>query len=148
MRTRETRVLSTNVPLLVLALLAAAPPSLTSRLSALQDAFRAEDARGVRESCSGRTRVRVDLGALTAGAATYGAGQLEVVMKRVFKERRTESFAMAPSGPTVDADAAYATAQWRHGEDAGSGDVRSDALTFVLHREGDDWRVVELRASR
>jgi hypothetical protein len=141
-------VLSTNVPLLVLALLAAAPPALGSRLAALQDAFRGEDARAVRDSCSARTRVRVDLGPLTAGAASYGPGQLEVVMKRVFKERRTESFELAPAGPTVDDDAAYATAQWRHGEDAGTGDVQSDALTFVLHREGAEWRVVELRASR
>jgi ketosteroid isomerase-like protein len=138
-----------GVPILLLALGADPSPALEARLSSLQAAFRSEDARAVRASCSGRTRVRVDLGELTGGSASYGPGQLEAVMRRVFRERRTESFEMSASGATVDGErAAYATADWRHRAEDGEGEARQDSLTFVLHREDADWRVVELRASR
>ena len=124
------------------------PRPLADTLTAVETAFRDGDGRALRKSFSSVTRVRVDLGALTGGAASFSAGQFQVVMEGVFAGRRTESLAIAEDGVVLDGATAYAQARWHHSAVAGGTDRRRDTLTLVLRLEDGKWRVVELRAGR
>jgi ketosteroid isomerase-like protein len=124
------------------------PAPLAETLSRVSGAFQAEDARAVRKSCSSRTRVRVDLGSLSGGAASYAGSQLQVVMDGIFARRHTESFDVPDSDVRMDGDTAYAQGRWTHRAEDGDADLRKDTLTLVLRREDEGWRVVEMRAGR
>lgn len=121
---------------------------LLTRLQRIESAFRQGDATSLRLSFSGAGKIRVDLGDLTDGQESYGAGQLQVIFGRIFEELRTQEFSFAKDAVKVSAPGtAFARGRWVR-RSRPSGDQTIDTLIFTLREELGDWRILEIRSSR
>ncbi len=112
-------------------------------VDALGAAWRAGDARAVAAHCTRAGRVQLEL---RQAQGSYGAGQLEVVLARLFSALETRALAFDDDRRVAHEDTAFARAEWRHRTRDGGVETR-ETLTFALHLEGDVWRVVEIRSS-
>jgi len=151
---RRVRIWSAAKGLLVPAVLLAAgtapvaadATTLWSRLHRIETAFRDGDALSLRQSFS-RGKVRLDLRDVTDGPGSYGPGQLQAMFGRIFDRGPTREFAFRKGEVTrTSPDTAFARGRWVRGR-AGGPDC-ADTLTFTLHEESGDWRILEIRSSR
>ncbi len=123
-------------------------PSLWRRLECIEKAFRQADAEALRPSFPSEGKVRVQLPELTSGSGSYGAGQLQVLFGRIFRDQATESFSFPRRDVRISTDGtAFARARWVRKHPAASGDGE-DVLTFTLRQDDGDWRIHEVRSSR
>lgn len=116
------------------------------RVQALADAWRAGDAAALAAAATRAGRVRLDLPGLAGGSGSYGAGQLEVVLGRVFATLETR--ALRFDSPPRDAGAAltFVRGAWTWRARA-SGEETRETLTLALRLEEREWRLVEIRSS-
>jgi hypothetical protein len=120
--------------------------SLAVRLHRIESAFREGDAPSLRRSFT-RGRVRLDLRDLTDGPGAYGPGQLQAMFGRIFEQGPTREFTFRDGEVTrASPDTAFARGRWVRGRPGGADCV--DNLTFTLHEESGDWRILEIRSSR
>jgi len=121
-------------------------PSLSSRLSRIETAFRGGDAAALRSSLADNSKVRIDLKDLTDGPGSYGAGQLEVIFDGIFDAHKTREFTFRKQEVTVSGPGtAFARGRWVRR--TGAQDTTA-TLTFTLREEAGDWRIHEIRSSR
>jgi hypothetical protein len=118
--------------------------SLRHRLTSIESAFRQADAGALRSSFPRQGKVRVHLPELARGPGAYGAGQLQVLFERLFRDHGTQSFSFPAWEVRVSAEGvAFARAHWVRAPSA-----VEDVLTFTLRQESGDWRVHEVLSSR
>jgi hypothetical protein len=123
-------------------------PALGARLQAVEAAFRKGSASALRSCVSSGAKVRVELREVTEGSGNYGASQLQVIFERIFEENRTLQFHVPREQVTASAQGtAFARALWVRRVASGGEEV-TDNLTLTLRREGDEWRIHEIRSSR
>jgi len=123
-------------------------PSLAARLRRIESAFRTGDAASLRPTFPATAKVRVDLKDVMDGPGTYGPGQLEVILGRIFDENRTRQFSLRDEDVTVSSPGvAFARGRWVRKVGQGGADL-TDTVTFTLRQESGDWRVHEIRSSR
>ena len=123
-------------------------PSLSTRLSRIESAFRQCDANALRLSFPASGKVRVDLDDLTDGQGSYGPGQLQVIFGQIFEDYPTREFVFEREEVRVSQPGtAFARGRWirRH---LNGGHESADNLTFTLRQEGGDWRIQEIRSTR
>ena len=122
-------------------------PSLSSRLKRIVAAFRQSDANALRPSLPETGKVRVELPDLREGQGSYGPGQLQVVLDRIFQESPTRDFSFGKGSVTATPGTAFARGHWvrRTGP---RGQESASNLTFTLREESGDWRISEIRSSR
>jgi hypothetical protein len=118
---------------------------LWSRLRRIETAFRGGDAISLRRSFASGGKVRVDLRDLEGGSGVYSPGQLQVMFGRIFDESPTRDFGFRPDDVTTSSDTAFARGRWVRRQPGGD---RVETLTFTLHAESGDWRILEIRATR
>ena len=123
------------------------PAPLSNRLSQLQDAFRDGNAAALRAACTQSGKVRVEMRNFPSGQGSFGASQLEVIFRQIFKEQRTrelrfprDDVKLSPPGT------AFARGAWVHRPVGGA--ETTETLTVTLRAEGDDWRIQEIRSAR
>jgi hypothetical protein len=119
--------------------------ALEARLAQLERAVRAGDAAALRAQAS-EGRVQVDLRGFTDARGAYAAGQLQVVLERVFATLETRTFAFDVEAPREREAAFFASGVWIHRPRGGGPEARQ-TLTFALQVERGQWRVVEMRAT-
>ena len=111
-------------------------PSLASRLSRIESAFRQSDANALRLSFPASGKVRVDLDDLTDGQGSYGPGQLQVIFGQIFEDYPTREFVFERDEIRVSAPGtAFARSRWTRRHAVG-GHESADTLTFTLRQEG------------
>lgn len=121
-------------------------PALGARLRHIESAFREGDAGAVRAASASGGKVRVDLRDLTSGPGSYGPGQLEVVLSRIFQAHQTREFGFRDEDVRVSGPGtAFARGRWVRR--AGNRET-SETLTFTLREESGQWRIHEIRTSR
>lgn len=119
--------------------------ALEARLAQLEQAVRAGDAAALRALASDG-RVQVELRGYADAQGVYAAGQLQVVLARVFATLETRSFAFDVEAPREREASFFASGTWVHRPRGGGPEARQ-TLTFALHAERGQWRVVEMRAT-
>jgi len=120
--------------------------ALRARLEAIEAALRRGDAEALRAAATRDGRVRVDLRGLPDAQGSYGSGQLQVVLGRVFEAFETRSFAFDDEAREGRPPTVFARGAWVRRPRDGGTEVR-DTLTFALRLEQGDWRIVEIRSS-
>ncbi len=139
---------------MLLALLLAAFPRVTTaesdaaleaRLAQLERAVRQGDADALTALAS-KGRVQVDLRGFADAQGAYAPGQLQVVLDRVFATLETRAFTFDVEAPPGREATFFASGTWLH-RPRGGGPEAHQTLTFALHVEGGQWRVVEMRAT-
>lgn len=132
----------------LLAASSASAPSVDAGLAASEgrvaDAFQRADADRLAASLSPRLKTYVACAALGVGDGYYGADQMRILLRRLFRDRETVRFLSLPppAAPRADGTAVSMVA-WTY-RDAGSPQVEARlALSFGLEREG--WRLREIR---
>lgn len=144
-----------RVATLVFALAALAPRAwsaageagaLHARLDAIASAVRRGDAEALGAASTRGGRVRVDLRGLPDAQGSYGSGQLQVVLGRVFDAFETRSFDFDDEAGEGGPSTAFARGAWVRRPRGGGAEVR-ETLTFALRLEEGDWRMVEIRSS-
>ena len=120
--------------------------ALHARLDAIAGAVRRGDAGALRAAATRDGRVRVDLRGLPDAQGSYGPGQLQVVLGRVFEAFETRSFAFDDEARKGGPPTVFARGAWVRRPRAGGSETR-DTLTFALRLEEGDWRIVEIRSS-
>jgi hypothetical protein len=136
---------------LVLAALAAtgtarADGPAAGRLQELAAAWRAGDAAALAAAATRSGRVRLDLPGVAGGSGSYGHGQLEVVLGRVFAAVQTRGLRFDEAPRAAGAGLAFARGAWTWRVRA-SGEETSESLTLALRLEEREWRIVEIRSS-
>lgn len=124
---------------------AAAPdPGLTASERQVADAFNRADADRLAAALSQRLKTYVACGALGVGDGYYGADQMRILLRRLFRDRETVRFRALPPPMTPRPDGtAVAMVAWTY-RDAGSPPAEARlALSFA--REPDGWRLREIR---
>jgi hypothetical protein len=119
---------------------------LSVRLGAIEGAVRRGDAGALRAAATRDGRVRVDLHGLPGAQGSYGPGQLQVVLRRVFDAFETHAFAFDDERRERAPSMVFAGGTWVRRPRRGGDEVR-DTLTFALRLEEGDWRIVEIRSS-
>ncbi len=123
------------------------PEALWTRLRQLEDAFRRGDATTLRAACTPGAKIRVEMRDFPSGQGSFGASQLEVIFRQIFKSQTTRGLAFSRNGVKLSRPStAFARGSWVH-RPAG-GIETTQALTFTLRAEGDDWRIQEIRSAR
>jgi hypothetical protein len=140
------------VLLATLWLLAAAPgpsaaasdPGLAASERLVADAFNRADADRLAGALSQRLKTYVACAALGVGDGYYGADQMRILLRRLFRDRETVRFRPLPPPMAPRADGtAVAMVAWTY-RDAGSPPAETRlALSFA--REPDGWRLREIR---
>jgi hypothetical protein len=133
--------------LLAAAPAAAAPqpdPGLVSSERQVADAFNRADADRLAATLSQRLKTYVACAALGVGDGYYGADQMRILLRRLFRDRETVRFRALPPPMAPRADGtAVAMIAWTY-SDAGSPPAETRlALSFA--REPDGWRLREIR---
>ncbi len=125
----------------------AVPGPLWSRLSQLEDVFRRGDAAALRAACAQGGKIRVEMRAIPSGQGSFGASQLEVIFRQIFKGQLTRALAFPRDDVKLSPPAtAFARGTWVH-RPAGGAEI-TETLMFTLQAKGDDWRVHEIRSAR
>jgi hypothetical protein len=88
----------------------------------------------------------VDLKDVAEGSGSYSPGQLQVMFGQIFAQGPTREFGFRPDDVTTTSSTAFARGRWVRRQP--SGRERADTLTFTLHAESGDWRILEIRSSR
>jgi len=123
------------------------PGALANRLSQLEDAFRRSDAAALRAACTLSGKVRVEMRNFPSGQGSFGASQLEVIFRQIFKDERTRELRFPRGDVKLSPPAtAFARGAWVH-RPVGGAEI-TETLTVTLRAEGDDWRIQELRSGR
>ncbi len=123
------------------------PGPLANRLSQLEDAFRRGDAAALRAVCAQSGKVRVEMRNFPSGQGSFGASQLEVIFRQIFKGERTRELRFPRDDVKLSPPAtAFARGAWVH-RPVGGAEI-AETLTVTLRAEGDDWRIQELRSGR
>lgn len=135
----------------LLAVFAAAPPPGPGQplsapdavLARVEAAVRGGDGDGLAGLAPPGGRVLVDLAAPRPVRGTFGAGQLAVVLGRVFEQVSTSRFEFDPAGRQLEGATLFARARWLWR------DERESAVTLVVTLEwrSSAWRLVELRSA-
>ncbi len=135
----------------LLALLAAAPLGGSSQspsppdavLARVEAALRAGDGDSLAGLAPPGGRVLVDLAAPRPVRGTFGAGQLAVILSRMFEQVSTLLFEFDPAARHLEGATLFARGRWLwQGE-------RESAVTLVLTLEwrNSAWYLVELRSA-
>ena len=137
---------------LLLSTLAAAPPASSGALDPafraaqqqVTDAFVQADAQHLSSTLSPRMKTYVACPLLGLGDGYYGADQMRLLLRRLFRDRETVRFRiLQPIQRTGPDGSAVVMAVWSYRE---AGAPPSEArLTFTFAREGEAWRVREIR---
>jgi SnoaL-like domain len=115
-------------------------------LARIASAFRDGRAHQLRELVLAGSHVRVDVRNGRSILGSYGPGQFEAVLARLFSEHETLAFEFQPGATKVYGDTAFARASWvRRQRDQPQSTTQM--LTFGLWRENGDWRLAEIRSS-
>lgn len=118
--------------------------ALRARIATIERAVVRGDAAAL---CAGATRsgrVRIELSGLADARGSYGPGQLQVVLQRVFTAFETRAFAFEDD-PRTGEPTVFARGVWVRRAREG-GDEARDTLTFALRLEEGEWRIVEIRS--
>ena len=135
-------------PLAAAAAAGPVEPALWSRLQRIEAAFRAGDAEALRPALPAEAKVRVDLPGITDGPRSYGAGQVEVVLRQVFAARPDHELTFRAKDVKVPSPGtAFARARWARKGAAGE-PASTDFLTFTLREAQGGWRIHEILGSR
>lgn len=119
-------------------------PGLAASERQVADAFQRADADRLAASLSQRLKTYVACAALGVGDGYYGADQMHILLRRLFRDRETVRFRALPPPMTPRADGtAVARVAWSY-RDAGSPPAETRlALSFA--REAEGWRLREIR---
>jgi len=119
-------------------------PSFRAAEQLVTDAFVQADAQHLSSTLSPRMKTYVACPLLGLGDGYYGADQMRLLLRRLFRDRETVRFRiLQPAKGTGPDGSAVVMAVWSYRE---SGAPPSEArLTFTFAREGDAWRVREIR---
>jgi hypothetical protein len=115
-------------------------------LAHIASAFRDGQAQQLRALTLPGSHVRVDVRNGRSTLGSYGPGQLEAVLGRLFSEHETLAFEFQPDATKVYGDTAFARAAWVRRQRDQSQSV-TQMLTFGLWRENGAWRLAEIRSS-
>lgn len=120
------------------------PPSAPDAvLARIEAAVRGGDGDSLAGLAPPGGRVLVDLAAPRPVRGTFGAGQLAVVLGRVFEQVSTRLFDFDPAARHVEGATLFARARWLWR------DERESAVTLLVTLEwrSSAWRLVELRSA-
>lgn len=123
---------------------AALDPGLAATERQVADAFQRADADRLAAALSPKLKTYVACGALGVGDGYYGADQMRILLRRLFRDRETVKFKALPPpmAPRPDGTA-VAMVAWTY-RDAGSPQAEARlVLSFSREREG--WRLREIR---
>jgi hypothetical protein len=137
---------------LLLSTLAAPPagaageidPALRAAQQQVTDAFVQGDEPRLSSTLSPKMKTYVACPLLGLGDGYYGADQMRLLLRRLFRDRETVRFRiLQPTKGTGPDGSAVVMAVWSYRE---GGAPPTDArLTFTFAREGEAWRVREIR---
>jgi hypothetical protein len=123
------------------------PGPLWTRLTHVEDAFRRGDAAALRAACALGGKIHVEMRDFPSGQGNFGASQLEVIFRQIFKGQLTRALAFLRDDVKLAPPAtAFARGVWVHRPTGGA--ETTQTLTFTLRAEGDDWRIQEIRSAR
>lgn len=119
-------------------------PGLAASERQVADAFQRADADRLAASLSQRLKTYVACAALGVGDGYYGADQMRILLRRLFRDRETIRFRALPPPMTPRADGtAVAMVAWSY-RDAGSPPAET-RLALSFSREPEGWRLREIR---
>jgi hypothetical protein len=120
-----------------------AEPQLGRLQEEIAGAFTRADADAIARLLSPKMKTYVACRMLAEADGYYGADQLRLLMRRLFRGRSTTGFRVVqPAAQRLDGQAVM-QAVWTFRESGGAGaDIR---LSFSLAREGGAWRLREIR---
>jgi hypothetical protein len=123
---------------------AAQDPALRQAQQQVTDAFVQADAQHLSSTLSPHMKTYVACPLLGLGDGYYGADQMHLLLRRLFHDRETVRFRiLQPTKGTGPDGSAVVMAVWSYRE---AGAPPSEArLTFTFAREGEAWRVREIR---
>lgn len=121
----------------------AVDPELLRHQSEIAAGFNGADADRVARLLSPRLKTYVACRLLAEADGYYGADQLKLLLRRLFRGRQTTGFTVVtPAGPRPDGQAVL-QAIWAYRDAASpTGQLR---LAFTLAREAGAWRLREIR---
>jgi hypothetical protein len=139
---------------LLLTTLAAPPagageldPAFRAVQQQVTDAFVQADASRLSSTLSPKMKTYVACPLLGLGDGYYGADQMRLLFRRLFRDRETVRFRiLQPTKGTGPDGSAVVMAAWSYRE--GGAPPAEARLTFTLAREGEAWRVREIRELR
>jgi len=122
----------------------ATEPGLQFVQAELKDSFTSGDPERLAGTLPQRLKTYASCRELEVGDGYYGSDQMRLFFRRMFRQRQTVRFVISEPALTPRPDGrAVAIADWSYRE--GGAAPKESRISFMLAREGPDWRVREIR---
>lgn len=120
-----------------------ADPRLQRASETIERAFLRCDADDLGSTLSRRVKIYVSAGLVGTGQGYFGAGQLVLLLRRLFEGRSTTRFSPLAPPPSPRSGRAVLAARWLSRDFGGA--EQEVRLAFTLAQEGSDWSIREIR---